>query len=69
MLSIKVNGREEKLGIGCRTFVSLDVLLRILEADVLEVILNGEAVHSGEFTKTTVHGGDTLKLDFANSKL
>jgi sulfur carrier protein ThiS len=69
MLTIKVNGREEKLGIGCRTFVSLDVLLKILEADARTVTLNGETVHSREFATTTVNSGDTLKLAFVNNTL
>ena len=63
MLTIKVNGREEKLSIGCRTFVSLDVLLKILESDVRSVTLNGETVSSHEFVQTTVKGGDSLLLN------
>jgi hypothetical protein len=62
MLTIKVNGREERLGIGCRTFTTLDVVLKILEADLQEVILNGETVQGGEFISTAVHGGDTLNI-------
>jgi hypothetical protein len=67
MLTITLNGRVEKLNIGCRTFVSLDILLKILEADDQEVTLNGETVRSHEFGKTTVTGGDTLGLAFLNS--
>ena len=66
MLTVTVNGREEKLNIGCRTFISLDVLMKLLAADNQEVTLNGEAVHSHEIGKTTVKGGDTIK--FANSR-
>jgi hypothetical protein len=69
MFTIKVNGREEKLRIGCCTFVSLDVLLKILESDDLEVILNGKTVCSQHFARTTVNGGDSLKLAFVNSKI
>lgn len=64
MLTIKVNGREEKLSIGCRTFVSLDVLLKILEADVQMVTLNGKTIPSHDFGQTTVNSGDALKLVF-----
>jgi hypothetical protein len=63
MLTIKVNGREEKLSIGCRTFVSLDVLLKILEADVQQVTLNGKIISSRECGNTTVKGGDSLLLN------
>ena len=63
MLTIKVNGREEKLCIGCRTFVSLDVLLKILESDVRNVTLNGEVVSGHEFGSAMVKGGDSLLLN------
>lgn len=66
MLTIKVNGREEKVSIGCRTFVSLDVLLKIFESDALQVTLNGATIRSHEFSKTTVNGGDSIKMAVAN---
>ncbi|GAC1465962.1 MAG: hypothetical protein PVSMB11_01370 [Desulfuromonadaceae bacterium] len=62
MLAITVNGHKKKFSIGCRTFVSLDVLMKILDANDQEVNLNGEAIHRHEFAKTTVNGGDTLGL-------
>ncbi len=62
MLTIKVNGREEKLKIGCRTSVYLDVLLKILESDVTQVTLNGATITSREFEHTTVNSGDSLLL-------
>jgi sulfur carrier protein ThiS len=66
MITITVNGREEKVNIGCRTFVSLDVLLKIFESDVRQVTLNGESIHSHVFAQTTVQGGDTIKLAVAD---
>lgn len=68
MLTITVNGHERKLSIGCRTFVSLDVLLKILEADDQEVTLNGATIRCQEFAQTDVKGGDTLELAFVNRK-
>lgn len=62
MLTITVNGREEKLNIGCRTFVSLDVLLKILEVDGQDVTLNGEKICVRGFEKTFVNGGDKLEF-------
>ena len=62
MLTIKVNGREEKLKIGCRTSVYLDVLLKILESNVTQVTLNGATITSREFENTTVNSGDSLLL-------
>lgn len=63
MLTITVNGSERKLNIGCRTCVSLDVLMTILESKDQQVTLNGKRIRSLEFAKTTVGGGDTLGLD------
>lgn len=62
MLTITLNGHEEKLHIGCRTFISLAEILTIFEAADREVSLNGEKVGSHEFEKTIVNGGDKLVL-------
>ncbi len=62
MLTIKVDGREVQLSIGCRTFISLDVLLKILESDAGQVILNGVTILGRGFGDTTVKGGDSLQL-------
>jgi hypothetical protein len=67
VLTIIVNGHEKKINIGCRTFVSLDVLIGLLEADDQEITLNGEAFRNHEFGKTMVNGGDSLTLAFATS--
>jgi len=64
MLTITVNGSEKKLNIGCKTFVNLDVLLKILETDKQQVTLNGKTIRRDEFDKTTVTGGDTLGFTF-----
>ena len=62
MLTIKVNGSEEKLKIGCRTSVYLDVLLKILESETKQVSLNGEVIISHKFGETSVTSGDSLQL-------
>jgi len=62
MLTITVNGCEEKLNIGCRTFVSLDVLLKILSATESAVTLNGKKISSSNIASTIVNGGDSLAL-------
>jgi len=61
-----VNGQEEKVSIGCRTFVSLDVLLKIFESNAQQVKLNGVTIRSHEFSKTTINGGDIIKMAVAN---
>lgn len=62
MLTIKIDGRDEQMSIGCRTFVSLDVLLRMLESDAAQVTLNGTEISRRHFETTTVNNGDSLLL-------
>jgi hypothetical protein len=62
MLTINVNGLVEKVRIGCRTSVYLDVLLKILESDTKQVSLNGETIISHKFGETSVTSGDSLQL-------
>jgi sulfur carrier protein ThiS len=60
MLSLKINGEEKKLNIGCRTFISLVEMLKILKADVEIVTLNDEKINSQNYAQTFVKGGDVL---------
>ena len=62
MLTITVNGIEEKLNIGCRTFIALDELLRLLSAEVPAATLNGTKISSNNAARTFVKGGDSLAL-------
>ena len=62
MLTITINGREEKLNIGCRTFISLGELLRLFYAKDSAVTHNGERISSNNMEDTFVKGGDTLAL-------
>jgi hypothetical protein len=62
MLTITVNGAEEKLNIGCRTFIALDELLGILSAGDSAVTLNGAKISSKNVASILVKGGDSLAL-------
>jgi hypothetical protein len=62
MLTITVNGSEKKLNIGCRTFIALDELLRLLSANVSSVTLNDMKISSNNAARTIVKGGDSLAL-------
>jgi len=62
MLSITVNGSEEKLNIGCRTFIALDELLGLLSAKESSVTLNGDKISRSNLTRTIVNGGDSLTV-------
>jgi len=62
MLTITVNGCEEKLNIGCRTFIALDELMGLLSAKESAVTLNGDKISRNNLTSTIVHGGDSLIL-------
>ena len=62
MLTITLNGREVKLNIGCRTFVCLDELLRLLSAKDSTATLNGDIISSNNVADIIVKGGDSLAL-------
>lgn len=62
MLTITVNGCEEKFNIGCRTFIDLGELLRLLSANDSTVTLNGSKISSINVERTIVKGGDSLAL-------
>ena len=62
MLTITVNGHEEKLNIGCRTFIALGELLKLLSADDSAVTLNGTKISSNHLESTMIKGGDSLAL-------
>jgi len=62
MLTITINGSEEKLNIGCRTFIALDELLEILSAKESSVTLNGDKISRDNLKRTIVNGGDCLTL-------
>lgn len=62
MMTITLNGCEEKLNIGCRTFIALDELLRILSVEDSAVTLNGTKISSNNAARTFVKGGDSLAL-------
>jgi len=68
MLTLKVNGRERKVNIGCRTFISLERLLGLLSADDAAVTLNGITIERRNFGQTTVMNGATLILSATDSK-
>jgi hypothetical protein len=61
-MTITVNGHEKIFHIGCRTFVSLDEMLKLLESSVEKVELNGKHIQSYEYAKTHVNRGDILFL-------
>ncbi|MFH1028605.1 MAG: hypothetical protein V1791_11440, partial [Pseudomonadota bacterium] len=48
--------------LGCRTFIGLDELLRLLSAVDSAVTLNGEKIGRNNVAKTIVYGGDSLVL-------
>lgn len=62
MLTITVNGSEEKMNIGCRTFIALDELLRLLSVGDSAVTLNGAKISRNYAARTIVKGGDSLAL-------
>ncbi len=66
MLTLNINGTEEKLNIGCRTFVSLYELLHLLKVpsgEALSVKVNKVAVESHKFMLHKISTGDHLVID------
>jgi sulfur carrier protein ThiS len=64
MMTITVNGREEKLNIGCRTFVSLAELLSLLrmERQYALAIVNGSSIPHRDFSSSMIKSGDGIRL-------
>jgi hypothetical protein len=66
MLTLNINGNEEKLHIGCRTFVSLYELLHLLEVPSgksLSVQVNKKAVEPHKYMLHNISTGDHLIID------
>lgn len=62
MLTVAINGRDKKFNIGCRTFISICEILRLLKSKDQQVLLNGEAIQGHDFARTMVKAGDILDL-------
>lgn len=62
MIAITLNGREERINIGCRTFIPLNIFLNLLESGSKAVSLNGITIPEKEFASVDVKGGDVLEL-------
>lgn len=62
MIAITLNGREEKINIGCRTFIPLNILLDSLSSSSRVVLLNGVEIPKKEYSRFDVKGGDVLDL-------
>jgi sulfur carrier protein ThiS len=64
-MNVTVNGKERKLNIGCRTFISVIELLNILEVKQdlpVALSLNGEIIHWQNVPGTAVSSGDTVVI-------
>lgn len=66
MLTLNINGNEEKLNIGCRTFISLYELLHLLEVPSgvpLSVKVNTKAIEPRGYMLHNISTGDHLVID------
>ncbi len=66
MLTLTINGKEEKLNIGCRTFISLYELLHLLEVPSgrnVAVQVNTQAIGQRDYMQYTISNGDHLTID------
>lgn len=72
MLTLNINNVEEKINIGCRTFISLYELLHLLEVPSNKagsVMVNNEIVEPRKYMLHTVSNGDRLTIDSISTKL
>jgi hypothetical protein len=66
MLTLKINGEEEKISIGCRTFVSLYELLHLLEIPSgtdLTIKINKQNIEPHEYMLQNVSSSDRLTIE------
>ncbi len=66
MLTLNINGNEEQLNIGCRTFISLYELLHLLEVPAgaaLSVQVNTETIDQRKYMLHNISNGDRLLID------
>lgn len=66
MLTLNINGNEEMLNVGCRTFISLYELLHLLEVpsgSSLSVQVNKVAIEPQKFMQYNISTGDHLVID------
>lgn len=67
MLSLTINSKQEKLHIGCRTFISLYELLHLLEiksCNSLDISVNSAAIESHEYMRRMISSGDNLTINY-----
>lgn len=65
MLSLTINNKEEKLNIGCLTFINLYELLHLLEVPSgtpLNVHVNAQQIEPREFMMHKISSGDSLTI-------
>lgn len=66
MLTLKMNGKEEKISIGCRSFVSLYELLHLLEIPSgtdITIKINKQNIEPHEYMLRNVSGLDRLTIE------
>jgi len=65
-MTVSINGKSVRLNIGCRTFVTVSELLRLLDMDAdccTAVEVNKIRVEKHGFLQNTVKAGDRLKIE------
>jgi len=65
-MNVSVNGTSLRLNIGCRTFVTVSELLRLLgmgEDCCTAVEVNKSRIEKHGFLQNTVKAGDRLKIE------
>jgi hypothetical protein len=71
MLTLNVNGNEQKLNIGCRTFISLYELLHLLDlpsGGTLSIQVNNETILQNKHMLHNISNGDHLIIDSSTTQ-
>lgn len=71
MLSLTVNGKQEQIFIGCRTFISLYELLHLLEIPSgleLAIKINKKDIDPHEYLLRNVSSNDRLTIESSIKK-
>lgn len=64
-MKITVNGRQEEIHLGCRSYLYLEQLLELLElaqANDIQVIVNGKHVEKDTFSSAQVKSADRVRI-------
>lgn len=64
-MKVTVNSRQEEIHLGCRSYLYLDQLLRLLvlaDAKEVQVTVNGQQIEKDNFSSAEVKSADKVRI-------